>query len=329
MRVIQLMRKPLEGYVSYERLFADIRQALPEDIEVRVVHSWFHSRGFFPRILNCIQAFFLRADVVHITGDIHYLAPALVGRRSVLTIHDLAPLHPKQGWQRTLFKFFWYTWPIRCASCTTTISDAIRWELLAILPVSETRIRTVHNCISPDFKPTPKEWSACPVVLMVGTLPQKNIERMCTALAGMKVQIQIVGRLSAAQRDTLDQLQLSYRELGRVSDEALLQAYRDCDLLAFASTYEGFGLPILEAQATGRPVLTSDIPALSEVAEKGALLVDPLDVDSIRQGFERLLSSTSLRESLIAKGFANAASYHALTVAQHYADIYRKLAASN
>jgi glycosyltransferase involved in cell wall biosynthesis len=323
------MRKPQPGFHSFERLFRDIREALPTDVEVRVVHSWFHSRGLVRRLLNCLQAFFIRADVVHITGDIHYLAPALVGRRSVLTIHDLAPLHTKRGWQRKLFKYFWYSLPVRCADCTTTISAAIRKELLEALAPQSANITVVSNCISSDFIHVPKPWSDSPVVLMVGTKANKNLERMFAALEDFQVEVRIIGQLSEGQRQVLKQSQVPFSELGRLSDAEVLQAYRDCDLLAFASTYEGFGLPILEAQATGRPVLTSDIPALSEVAGEGAVLVDPLDVDSIRQGLERLLVSDSFRESLIAKGCANVESYHASTVAQRYAETYRQLVASN
>jgi glycosyltransferase involved in cell wall biosynthesis len=323
------MRKPQPGFHSFERLFGDIREALPADVEVRVVHSWFHSRGFFPRLLNCIQAFFIRGDVVHITGDIHYLAPALVGRRSVLTIHDLAPLHTKRGWQRKLFKYLWYSLPVRCADCTTTISAAIRQELLETLEPSSVDVTVVPNCISSEFTRVSKAWPKTPVVLMVGTKANKNLERMFAALQNFQVEVRIIGQLSEEQRQVLTKAQVPLTELGRLTDAEVLQAYQGCDLLAFASTYEGFGLPILEAQATGRPVLTSDIPALSEVAGEGAVLVNPLDVESIRQGFERLLSSASLRESLIAKGCANADSYHATSVAQCYAEAYRELAASN
>lgn len=320
------MRKPLEGYYSYERLFSDIRDAMPEEVEVSVVYSWFHSRGVVRRLMNCIQALFIRADVVHVTGDIHYLTPALIGRRSVLTIHDLAPLNPKSGWRRALFKFFWYTLPIRCASCTTTISEAIRRELLAFLPGSETRIQTVHNGISPSFKLVPKEWPERPSVLMIGTQPQKNIERMCDALVGFSVEVQIIGQLSDGQRERFEQQELSFNELGRLSDAEVLQAYCECDLVAFASTYEGFGLPVLEAQATGRPVLTSDTSTLREIAGEGACFVDPLEVDSIREGVRRLLEDQAYRTELIDLGLENATRYSADITAQAYAAIYRDIA---
>lgn len=76
MRVIQLMRKPQAGFHSFERLFADIRAAMPGGISVRLVHSPFHSRGLVRRLLNGLHAATLRADVIHITGDIPALREA-------------------------------------------------------------------------------------------------------------------------------------------------------------------------------------------------------------------------------------------------------------
>ncbi|MGJ8652847.1 MAG: glycosyltransferase family 4 protein [Opitutaceae bacterium] len=317
------MRKPLEGYVSYERLFTDIRNALPKDIEVELVHSWFHSRGIFGRLLNCIQAFFLKADVIHVTGDIHYLVPVLFRRRSILTIHDLAPLRPKSGWKRRIFQYLWYTLPVRCATCTTVITEAIREEVLALFPNEKIEVKVIHNCISEEFTPIPRDWPEVPVILMVGTLVQKNVERMCSALEAMPVSVRIVGCLSEDQQGVLDSLNLHYEVLGRITDEALIQAYRDCDVLAFASQYEGFGIPIIEAQATGRPVLTSDVPALVEVAGEGALFVDPMSVDSISVGFSRLLYDGDLRQHLVNEGFNNIRRFTAQAVASRYAKIYR------
>ena len=326
LRVIQLIRKPQEGYVSYERLFADIRSELPENVEVEVVHSWFHSRGFFRRVLNCIQALFLNADVIHVTGDIHYLVPALFRRPSILTIHDIAPLRSKTGWMRRIFQYLWYTLPVRSATCTTAISEATRAEVLALFPREEVCVKTIHNCISSDFTPTFRDWPERPVILMVGTLPQKNIERMCAALVGMAVTIRIVGSLSDDKRAVLDALDLEYEALGRLTDEELYQAYRECDVLAFASLYEGFGLPIVEAQATGRPVLTSDIPALVEVAGEAAVFVNPMSVDSISAGFVQLFADNAFRQNLVEGGVGNSHRFAVTTVAVNYANLYEQIA---
>jgi glycosyltransferase involved in cell wall biosynthesis len=89
--------------------------------------------------------------------------------------------------------------------------------------------------------------------------------------------------------------------------------------------YEGFGLPVLEGQAIGRPVLTSDLDPMRHVAGKGACLVDPYKVDSIRAGVLRIIENEDYRELLVREGFSNAAMYSLDAVAAQYADLYREL----
>jgi glycosyltransferase involved in cell wall biosynthesis len=115
------------------------------------------------------------------------------------------------------------------------------------------------------------------------------------------------------------------RELGRLTDEELVAAYRRCDMVVFASLYEGFGLPILEAQATGRPVITSNFGAMREAAGDGALLVDPYSVEEIRAAILRIKNEPGLREELVRKGRENAERFRADAIALEYAQIYRGL----
>ena len=115
------------------------------------------------------------------------------------------------------------------------------------------------------------------------------------------------------------------RELGRLTDEELVEAYRRCDMVVFASLYEGFGLPILEAQAMGRPVITSNFGAMREAAGDGALLVDPYSVEEIRAAILRLKNEPGLREELVRKGRENAERFRGAAVAERYAEIYRRL----
>jgi glycosyltransferase involved in cell wall biosynthesis len=97
-------------------------------------------------------------------------------------------------------------------------------------------------------------------------------------------------------------------------------------MVVFASLYEGFGLPILEAQAMGRPVIASNCGAMREAAGEGALLVDPYSVEAIREAVLRVKNEPGLREELIAKGLRNAAKFSADAVALKYAQIYKNLA---
>jgi glycosyltransferase involved in cell wall biosynthesis len=84
-------------------------------------------------------------------------------------------------------------------------------------------------------------------------------------------------------------------------------------------------MPILEAQAIGRPVLTSDLSPMREVAREGALKVDPLNVVSIRNGLKRLLAIPELRNELVKKGFENVKNYSATAIAAQYAEVYREV----
>jgi glycosyltransferase involved in cell wall biosynthesis len=93
--------------------------------------------------------------------------------------------------------------------------------------------------------------------------------------------------------------------LGYVPEEDLIALYSAADLFIYLSLYEGFGLPILEAQACGCPVLTSDITSCPEVAGDGAHLVDPYSVEEIKDGIEQILMNDEYRQALIKKGNKN------------------------
>ena len=133
------------------------------------------------------------------------------------------------------------------------------------------------------------------------------------------------GKLKDEKTKGLKDKGLQVRELGRLTDEELVQAYRRCDIVVFASLYEGFGLPILEAQATGRPVITSNFGAMREAAGDGALLVDPYSVESIRAAILRIKNEPTLREELVRKGWENVEKFRPEAVAALYAELYRRL----
>ena len=105
----------------------------------------------------------------------------------------------------------------------------------------------------------------------------------------------------------------------------ILDAYKRCDMLCFPSFYEGFGLPIIEAQAIGRPVITSNFGAMKEVAGDGALLVCPDNIDEIQQAIEQIIIDEELRKKLVEKGLNNVERYKAENVVERYVEVYRCL----
>jgi glycosyltransferase involved in cell wall biosynthesis len=98
------------------------------------------------------------------------------------------------------------------------------------------------------------------------------------------------------------------------------------DIIALASSYEGFGMPILEGQAVGRPVITSNILSMPEVAGNAACLVDPYDPSSIRQGILKIIQDAAYRDELVRKGFANVKRFDPQVIALQYLDLYKKVA---
>jgi glycosyltransferase involved in cell wall biosynthesis len=210
----------------------------------------------------------------------------------------------------------------------------------------------VPVCLFEEFAYDPKPFNeACPVVLQVGTKWNKNVERVMEAMRGTGCRLEIVGELQKTNHgktshglkkmeedifgagDTGAKSLLpgnvenpEARVLGRLTDGELVAAYQRCDMVVFASLYEGFGLPILEAQAIGRPVITSNFGAMKEAAGNGALLVDPYSVEEIRAAILRIKREPALREDLIAKGLRNVAKFSANAVGESYAQIYKQLA---
>lgn len=326
MRVTFFQRRPQGANFSIERLFADLRRSLPEDIEAEVAVSRFASRGIMRRVYNVIEAAFCQGDVNHIVGDVHFLAFLLRKKRTLLTIHDLVVVHRLKGWRRSLFLFLWYWLPIKRAAVVSVISEATKEDLLQHLEIDPERVRVVHDCVSDDFAPALKEFNvAKPVVLQIGTKDNKNLKRVTQAIQASSCHLRIIGPLSAEQEAVLGRCGVEYSSAANISDEKVVEEYRRCDVLVFASTYEGFGLPILEAQATGRPVVTSNILSMPEVAGDSACLVDPFDVSSIRGGILKVINDSAYREGLIQRGFKNVERFRTKRIAQQYLDIYREI----
>lgn len=262
----------------------------------------------------------------HVTGDIHYCILALIGCKSVLTIHDTVALHFAEGGRVKKFiqEWLWFRLPIRFATKVVCISEETK---RCILPFTKRDdIEVIHNAIDPSFETKLKDESNPPYnVLFIGANPNKNLERTVLALKDIPCKLTIIGKLNQEQIDFLIQSGIDYIVKSGLSDEEMIREYEDCDIVSFISLFEGFGMIVIEANKVGRPVIASTIPVLREVGGDSAVYVDPLDVDNMHKGFVRLFKDVSLRQQCVLTGLSNVERFEVSEIRKQWINLYESI----
>src|SRR5688572_24832809 len=327
MNKIVYVERPLIEWVSIEKVFRQVAAELPtEHFEATFEKAPF-GNNLTGIIRNLIYFRPKAADLYHITGQIHYMALVLPVRKTILTVHDLRFLHDKTGLRRLVLKKLLLDWPLRRLRYITAISEATRQELIEYGSIDGDRITVIENPLRSEFvfrreKPFDSE---CPVILQVGTLANKNIPNLIDAISGLRCRLVIIGKIDEPLLQLLKHKNIDFENRVDLDDTALVAEYESCDLVAFCSTYEGFGLPIIEAQALRKPVITSDRSPMKEVAGDAAILVDPDDVESIRKGIVTLINDEAVRRRIVQDGAENAKRFEAAAITKVYVAYYRAI----
>ncbi len=262
-----------------------------------------------------------RLDVLHCPTFRAPLAPP--ASPLVVTVHDLAVLRHPETFNQWTRRYSRLCVPrvARAATLVIAVSEHTKRELVELLGTPEEKIRVVPNGVAEVFSPQgPAE--AGDYVLAVGTLePRKNLHRLADATRRLGVELRVAGARGWGRVDLGGD---GVRVLGRVPDEELARLYRGARCLAYPSLYEGFGIPIVEAMASGTPVVTSRGGATEEVAGEAAVLVDPLDPASIASGIEE---AAARRDELVRAGLERARAFSWAETARKTANVYREAAA--
>jgi glycosyltransferase involved in cell wall biosynthesis len=326
-------------------------------IVYRKTDSYYLNHVAFPLFLHR-----LAPDLVHIPLN---RVPLLMMEPYVVTIHDMASLlfETRSGIHMDLRRFLLRRGLLR-AKRIIAVSEATRRDVSEALGIPEERIRLAYNAPNPEFFRPPRSTDAraagpqreqlerarileryqihYPFLLYAGNIrPQKNIPRLVEAFAVVREQLSrhpvyrdlhliIIGdeisRYPSVRRAVIQaRVERAVRFLGFVPFDTLRIFFESAAAFVFPSLYEGFGLPPLEAMASGTPVVTSNVSSLPEVVGDAAFLVNPENVFEIARGIQEVLLDEELRRRLIAKGKAQAARFSWERTARQVLEVYREV----
>ena len=326
--VTYFQRRPRKGFsFSLEYIFNDVRERLKDKINATVTICKLYNNGYFTKIYNIIEAGLRQSSGInHITGEVHFLNLLMRKKTVVLTVLDCGMVHRKKGLAKWFITSLYLTWPVRKSKYVTAISGQTKEEIVKYARCNPDKIVVIPVAINHIYQPFPKAFNAAkPVILHIGTGYNKNLLRLTEALQGISCHLTIVGKLEAEHLATLVKNEIDFSNEYNISNERLLEKYQECDILSFVSTFEGFGMPIVEANAVGRVVITSNLSSMPEVANDAACLVDPYDVKAIRRGMLTLINDETYRDRLLKNGIINKQRFDAQTIADKYFDLYEKM----
>jgi len=280
-----------------------------------------------------------------------HLLPHLTGIPTVLTVHDLIFEHLPQHHTFLNRAYLGATMPVfaRRASALIAISETTKQDLMTLYGVDPARITVIPEAADPRFQPQPNDvvarvkarYGLPPrYVVTVGTIePRKNLARLVDACGllldeGLIDALVIVGGLGWLYQGFLRHLEESpWRDRvirpGFVPDDDLPALYAGALVAAQPSLYEGFGLPVLEAMASGCPVCASRASSLPEVGGDAALYFDPTDTESITETLRALAGDADLRPEMARRGLERAARYSWDRTARDTLALYERLLAAS
>ncbi len=304
------------------------------------IFSYQHSASSRLPFANSIAALF-RCKCYEKVSLVHFPEPKILyGKRPrvpiVLTVHDVMPLLFPQFFpvkSRMMMEYFLPRY-LRQADAITCPSQQTKQDLLQVFPIPSHKVHVIPLALLPRQRVIQENKE--PFLLYVGSFePRKNLPGILKAFAkvrkaGFAHKLVLAGKEEGGnclphaliqKLDLKDHIELK----GYVSEEEKRALLQKAALLIWPSFYEGFGLPVLEAMASGTPVVTSNGSAMREVAGDAAFLVDPHDPDQIADGVIEILSSQDLMKTHMERGLQRAEEFSLELFGKRHVELYSSL----
>lgn len=328
--------KNLRGKLIEDKIFLYIRKnqeidfELPENWKIKTINFW----RFWTQIGLSLEMLFHKVDVLFIPA---HTVPWIHPKNTIVTIHGLEYEFCPKAYS------FWEKIYMRCSiknSCKwakkiIAVSENTKKDLINLYGVAEDKISVIYEGYEDkkqetrdkeqenfkfqitNAKSNPNEKILKPYLLFIGRLEErKNIIGIIEAFEILKEKYKISHKLVLAGKPGygFDKIQSKIQDTrynnqiilpGFVSEEQKWDLLKNSEAFLFPTLYEGFGIPILEAQSVGTPIVTTIVSSIPEVAGEGALLVDPKKPEEIAQAVQKILVSEELKKDLIQKGLEN------------------------
>lgn len=312
--------------------------------EVSVPFGMSSARNLFTgaAVVNPIQA-----DIYHALTP--FLPIGIRAKHIVVTLHDLIKMNHFdifyenrwRGWLKSRAIGSLVRRAVATADAVIAVSESTRQAALTHFALPDSKLTVIHHGVDPTFSsgflsashPAIREGRRL-IFSLGNTRPYKNARRLIHAFGIIAPRHPDVFLIIGGRGDDYPFLIQRSHELGisgrvffidQLNDTEVRACFSKALFFAFPSLVEGFGLPLIEAMASGCPVLTSNTSSLPEIAGDAAFLVDPLDIDSIASGMTRLIEDESLRQRLIRKGRQRVARFTWQACAEKTLGVYHSL----
>lgn len=323
------MRKPVKGiHFSTENFYPELfKNFNDKNFEINFKICPLISKGILNRTYLSLWAFFNQGSINHICGDINFISIFMNNKKTINTFLDFYSMRRLKGIKRFIYYFFWILIPFSKSRKIITISNNTFYELKNLVQIKNKKdIHIIGVSIPPDFKKKiKKKFSKNPNILVVGTAINKNIKNIILALKNIECNLILVGKLNDELIKQLKLNNIPYKNLVSISKRKLINEYANCDIVLFLSNYEGFGMPILEAQSVGRPLITSKIEPMKSVAGNAAIFVNPKKIKEITRAVNLIIKNQPLRNSLVKNGFKNIKRFKKDIILKEHLKVYNKV----
>lgn len=330
MEIVFFHRKSNPNLVSIEASFEPLISKLAKENIVRVYSVPYSTSNPYFMIKNIIfiRKHSTKTGINHITGDIHYGVLGLVGRKSVLTIHDDYAIRlARHGFLDKVYKYLlWIFFPVLLSDAVVCITPSTLNNIKKLFNSKKLLIITHHvvPSILRDIKKTFNK--ECPRLLQIGTEVNKNLETTLAVIKDMKCKLVVLKPMTEKQKRIAEEYSIEYDNKWGVPYEDVVKEYQQCDVVLFPSSFEGLGVPILEGQAAGRIVITTNKDPMKWVAGNGAVFLnDPRDVDEYRDKLRKVIEDDDYRNNLIEIGKKNVERFSLDASVRRYMSLYKTL----